>query len=425
MKTINIKMALTTLSASQWLTANRATICGAVGPSGPPGPPGAPGAPGISIGLLLYNLIGNPSTSPTPPVDNILSRTPGVYPPAITPNPAYVGNPYTGYFTEVVGVGGSGDTLIAQFTTGIGVPGITYIPPGYWNFTVSAYVFRQTGATGDNTPLPTQGRPSSIYVELWQLNSLGVPLQMISTNRPNAQNFDGLSGDEIPLSLGIPTTNLNITDRLRVKYYIIGPIPSDFVAQFWTEGDSISQIITTFSPQQGPTGPTGPIGPTGPMGPTGPPAVTTGVTGQVAFFNAATTLASASGATTANGGASFSMMLDLIRLASLGAPNPIPNFTDSPGGGGNVPVVGTLVIAGYRFYFGYIWNPPVGRNLVYTYPIPFRTGSAVIVSVGGNGSGTYFTVNTGQPNLNEFDYYITSSIDGSAARLTFFAFGDA
>jgi hypothetical protein len=171
----------------------------------------------------------------------------------------------------------------------------------------------------------------------------------------------------------------------------------------------------------GPTGPPGTNGTNGVTGPTGPGSVISGTANQVAFFNSSTTLGSATGATTPDAGASFDMMLRTIMLGSLSAPNPIPNFaaTDSA-------KIGTLVIAGYRFYFGYIWNVPVNSRQVYTYPTPFATGGAVIVSIGGQANNPpIFTINTGEPTASGFDYFITTNTLGIAARLTFFAFGDA
>lgn len=180
----------------------------------------------------------------------------------------------------------------------------------------------------------------------------------------------------------------------------------------------------------GSTGTTGPTGPTGTpgtngvngvTGPTGAGGLISGTTNQVAFFNSSTTLGSAAGATTADSGVSFSMLLNLIRLGSLSAPNPIPNFVDTAS-----PKIGTLVIAGYRFYFGYIWNIPLNTRQVYTYPTPFATGGAVIVSIGGQANtAPSFTINTGEPTASGFDYFVGSSSSGIAARLTFFAFGDA
>jgi len=269
------------LAASDYIIQRKLnnTLCGA---TGPPGPTGPTGPQGISTGAIYYNLIGNSSGPQSATTDYILSKVPGVNPPITNPNPAY-GGIYSGYFTEVVGPSSGGDTLIAQFTTAAGTTNPGIIPSGTWNFSIDVYNSVQSGATTNATPVPTVGVTSQIYVNIAILK-IDTSIIQIASNINRAVTFDGISDNIVNFSVTIPDgVVLSLTDRIRISFYIVGPIAAGNVAQFWTEGTSISQEITTFSPQQGPTGPTGATGATGPTGPTGPTGATgpTGLTGLV------------------------------------------------------------------------------------------------------------------------------------------------
>lgn len=284
------------LSASQWLSNTRLSGCdGPTGASGPTGPVGPAGPAGISTGAIYYFLVGAATANgPEPPVNGYkMSHVPGVYPPLTDPNPAY-GGAYHGYFTEVVGAGGSGDVLLAEFQTLPGVPNVSIIPQGTWNFLVNAYSFQQAAATTPATPKPTVSTPTNIYASVFLSTDTVNPIAT-NINRPISSSDDSpsLSDTPIPISVVMPATTITnpLTDFLIVRFYV-SAIPIGSVAQFWTEGDSISQVITTLSPQSGPSGPTGPTGPigltglTGPIGPQGIPGTkgdqgNTGATGPI------------------------------------------------------------------------------------------------------------------------------------------------
>lgn len=254
------------LSASSYLTNTR--LQGCPGPSGPTGPPGPQGPAGISTGAIYYFLIGNNiPTGPQPPINGYkLSQTQGVFPPITDPNPSY-GGAYRGYFTELVGDGTPGDKLLGEFQTLPGVPGSAVVPGGVWNFLVNAYSFVQAGATTPATPIPTVPTPSTIYANVYLSTDLVNPIGS-NSNRPST--VPGLTDDPVSISINIPSTTIvnPLTDYLIVQFYVPS-IPVGTVCQFWTEGDSISQVTTTLSPQAGPSGPTGPTGAQGVTGATG------------------------------------------------------------------------------------------------------------------------------------------------------------
>ena len=258
------------LSSSEYLKQTKLQGCpGASGATGPTGPQGPVGPAGISTGAIYYFLVGDATADgPEPPVGGYkMSQTPGVYPPLTDPNPAY-GGVYHGYFTEVVGSGSGSDQLLAEFQTLPGVPGVSLIPGGVWNFSVNAYSFQQAAATTTSTPIPTVPTPTTIYANIYLSTDLVNPIAS-NINRP--ATVPGLTDDPILISINVPPTTIvnPLTDYLIVQFYVPG-IPSGTVCQFWTEGDSISQVVTTLSPQSGPSGPTGPSGPSGPTGPAGP-----------------------------------------------------------------------------------------------------------------------------------------------------------
>lgn len=87
--------------------------------------------------------------------------------------------------------------------------------------------------------------------------------------------------------------NFNIAGNQYPKVMIEGP--SGFVADV----DSTGHLLVSGSGGGGATGPTGPTGATGTgvTGPTGPGTLTSGATGQVAYYTAATTLSGSTGAT--------------------------------------------------------------------------------------------------------------------------------
>lgn len=259
------------LSASEYTSRTRNIACsstGATGPQGPVGPQGPQGAAGLSTGAIYYfklsQAAGSTLSAPmTPSNIGAMSMIPG---PVSATNTYYNTSPqYQGYFTQVSGPS-SAPVLISEFRTLSGFPGVTNIPAGVWTFYVNAYSFtKQSPAT---TPPPLSAAVgSNIYVKLFSYNGSSETLIGTSGNT----SFTGLlDNTPIPLTLNVPSTSINSTDTLRVRFYMTPSVASGDAVEFWTEGDSVSYVVTTLAPAAGPTGPAGSTGSTGFTGPQGP-----------------------------------------------------------------------------------------------------------------------------------------------------------
>ena len=176
-----------------------------------------------------------------------------------------------GYTTN----GGTITTPANLATFNLPLTGKFTIPAGSWVFSNNIYSY--------TTITPTTTIPFNMYItiSLYTVSTstktlIGGDLKRFySINNP-------LATDDTPYinNVVIPqtyTVNNPSVDYLIVEFYVQEKytFSSGQLIEFWSEGDSISQVVTTFSPQSGPTGPTGPTGFTGPQGPTG----TTGPTG--------------------------------------------------------------------------------------------------------------------------------------------------
>lgn len=277
------------LSASQYTAQARSLSCGSTGAQGPTGPVGPVGPSGIATGRIYYFVIstaagltdlGNGPQDPTYDAYS-MSPQPGPTPAANAPgnpNTAY-GDAYNGFFTEVLGSPSTTDTYvqIGKFKTLPGDPGTSVINPGVWNFSTNMYSFIQAGATTDITTIPTSQRPTLAYAEVYILNG-GVQINgsapvggLIATSVDRPTYVTGLINDNIQIPVVIPsnvTISTPATAQIQVVFKMKG-LGDGKVQQFWTEGDSISQVVTTIAAQSGPTGPTGFTGSTGMTGPTG------------------------------------------------------------------------------------------------------------------------------------------------------------
>jgi hypothetical protein len=204
---------------------------------------------------------GSPGPTATQPVGSLLALPSTL---GFTPNPFYP--QYIGFFNEVTG--STGSTKIGEF---VGTPGTpSSIPGGVWTFDVSAYSF--TGGSFYGPSGPFQQIPAQIQAVVSLQNGSTATTLLTSAWTP-------LVSDP---TLSIPTTiKSNLT-----AYTVSDPINSYFniqfyakqnagntggVFQFWTNGDSISNVITTLPANAGVTGPQGFTGPQGPVGPQGAP----------------------------------------------------------------------------------------------------------------------------------------------------------
>ena len=122
------------------------------------------------------------------------------------------------------------DGYIAQFITDVGDPNKLQIPAGNWNF--EAY-FNSS----------SNGGSPRFYIELYKYD--GTTFTLIASNSATPEYITG--GTVIDLyftALAVPATTLLATDRLAVRFYVIH---SSKTITMHTEGNHLSQIITTFS----------------------------------------------------------------------------------------------------------------------------------------------------------------------------------
>ena len=250
------------LSASQYLSQSKLVVCpGPSGPRGPTGPAGPQGPPGYSTGLIYYFAIGNQyvaGTTTGPPGFTMSQNVPSA---PSAPNQNYP--QYYGYYSEVsIETSPTNDFLVAQFD-GNSPINTSAIPTGSWTFTFNAYSF----LTAD----PSVAVPVKMYVDVYK--NTHSPGNIIGDTHVRAIDISGLTDTPYSITFQIEEA-LNITpsDTIHVNFMCSFADPGTTV-QFWTEGDSISQVITTFAPQSGPAGPPGATGVTGETGPTGPPGL--------------------------------------------------------------------------------------------------------------------------------------------------------
>jgi hypothetical protein len=296
------------LSASQYTAQARTLTCGSTGSRGPTGAPGPAGTPGITTGLIYYFLIGSAGRNgpQSPGSTYLMSNTPGVKPgdSAGYKNTAYSSR-YDGFFTEIsannTGSDYDSNSIIGRFQTSVGaLAGVSVIPAGNWAFTLNVYSFGQTGPTAPSTAVPTVSVPRKMIANIFITNSdasvNGDDLSgmAFASNEDRPALINGLDQDNTTVNINVPS--VTIADPANAQIEVVFRMQKNTtgnVQQFWTEGDSVSQVVTTLSPQSGPTGsigptgtpgstgasgPTGSIGPVGPQGPQGPqgPAGTNG-----------------------------------------------------------------------------------------------------------------------------------------------------
>jgi microcystin-dependent protein len=285
-------------SYSLWLAAQQNPQCPKPGPTGPSGLPGSNGSTGatgpmgpagingLTTGLIYYFYTEQPGStySPQPNVNNYgptgfsMQTIPGVGPGLPPGNPNFTYNAFNGYlaFMNQAGYtanGGTGPARLATFN--LSLTGKFTIPAGSWIFSNNIYSY--------TTVTPTTTIPFNMYItiSLYTVSTSTKTLIGGDLKRTYSIN-NALTTDDTPYinNVVIPqtyTVNNPSVDYLIVEFYVQEnyTFSSGQLIEFWSEGDSISQVVTTFSPQSGPTGPTGPTGFTGPQGPTG----TTGPTG--------------------------------------------------------------------------------------------------------------------------------------------------
>ena len=275
-------MSIKLVTASDYLRQVQNPRC--PGPTGPQGPTGPAGPAGFVTGVPYYMRIDSqPAAGTVTGFD--LSQTPANFPASFNSNYTTAPNQFYGFYSQInPAYGGSGTypsapVLLAEFKTSSGaLAPYTVIPKGNWRFSFNAYSFLATD------PLGTGGDSYSVNTEVYavafidQVTGADIAIGSTINNTTTISNLKDVSFYEATFNNNAITIPTPATDRIVVQFYVakISGTASTII-QFWSEGDSIYQIMTSFPPASGTTGPTGaqgptgPIGPTGPAGPTGPP----------------------------------------------------------------------------------------------------------------------------------------------------------
>jgi len=261
------------LSAGEYTSQARVSVCGVTGAQGPIGPVGPSGQPGVAFGAIYYFNIDNiSSTGPSstgPSGVYKISRQLDSLPTGT--NPAY-GGIYPGCFTEVVGPVGAG-TTVAQFTSMPGDPGVSNIPQGVWNYNLYFYNLIQGPTTPSTTPPPASSYTGTMGVVTTSIVDVSTGGTGTTTILGTGTFKSLLYTDNTPINVQVPsigyTVNYPTSAYLQTKITLKDGIPSGTVAQFWTQGEYVSDMVTVFSPQQGATGYTGYTGAPGSTGYTG------------------------------------------------------------------------------------------------------------------------------------------------------------
>jgi microcystin-dependent protein len=196
-------------------------------------------------------------------------------PPVYSNNPNYT-TPYKGYYYYATAASTSLPlslaTKIASFT-GTCPTGTTVIPNGVWQCLVNIYSFQSPSGS---PPWADPSTPVQIEVYAKAYKNSDTLSNAIGTyNSSRSILVSGLVDNPYSIPIEVPNPiAISTSDTIYVDFYVskIYQVSGSYVnttIEFWTEGDSISQVTTTFAPQSGPQGNTGPQGITGPQGNTG------------------------------------------------------------------------------------------------------------------------------------------------------------
>ena len=309
-------MAFNFKSYSDYFRSSQNPVCriygptGATGagPTGPTGPIGPAGTNGISTGLIYYfhaeSLTGQPDRG-----DTGFAMNTSIRPGPVGGNPVYLPTVYNGYFSNIQPpVGTSSPVLLGEFQTSVGDPGVALIPSGTWTFLMNIYTGVDYTGVGNTGITGTNNTSINVYGEIWKTTQ-GISSK-IGNNEARPVIVNSATDDQL-YTMGIninppgETLFLPATDNMFVRIYAV-PSTSTFVAnqriEFWTDGDSVSQVTTTLPARSGNSGPTGPMGPTGLIGLPGTPGTngSQGIQGPTGFTGP-TGVTGASGVTGATG----------------------------------------------------------------------------------------------------------------------------
>lgn len=267
-------------SSSSYLAFLQNPRCpGATGNTGPRGPSGVTGATGprgidgLTTGLIYYFRTEEAGQPNNQPVQG------NVGPTGFSMNTAQLSGA-TPIYSSILGPTGSTNSVIADFRLPFNTS--TPMPAGNWVFTQNLYSFN-TSTTG------TIATKISPYINQISSGGTATALGGSSSIYFNVDATANQNADENGYIATVPVKNTTFSagDSLQVVFKVNSGLVSNQEIQFWTEGDSISQVVTTFSPQSGPTGAPGAPGTNGingATGPTGPAGVINGTPYQLAFY---------------------------------------------------------------------------------------------------------------------------------------------
>lgn len=223
-----------------------ASNTGATGPAGPVGPQGQVG---YSAGQVLYlNMSQNDPASPYN-VANLISSD----------NSSQTVN--TSLTDQII--------LLSQFITPAGFPNTSVIPPGVFNFVMTALV------TGTPTGL---GNPSiSLFAKIFVRSPSGAERLVLTTENSTPLPFEVTAQARFTCVVVNPI-HINLTDRIAYKVYSYmnnGDDNTEINVYYENTNQSIvySHIHTPFSQTGLLSGAQGAQGPAGPQGAQGPASI--------------------------------------------------------------------------------------------------------------------------------------------------------
>ena len=123
------------------------------------------------------------------------------------------------------------DGYIASFITDAGDPSLLEIPGGNWNF--ETYF---SASSSGGTP--------TFYVELYKVSSGGTATLIASSSSSPELIAFGTNLNPYFSTLAVPTTTLDLTDRLAIRYYVTH---SGRTITLHTENNHLCQVVTTFT----------------------------------------------------------------------------------------------------------------------------------------------------------------------------------
>jgi hypothetical protein len=248
--------------------AGRATNTGATGPQGETGPTGVTGPDGSATNtgatgpMGITGMQGIQGYSPGQVLYLLNSSSTADVKPS-NANPSSVNS----FLTDKT-------VHLSSFTTPTTFPNTTVVPPGIFNFVLSAQLTGPPTAGGN--PIAT------VYAQIATLSTASVETVILTSEQSSPVPYNNSA--EITFNcLNSKPISINITDRLVIKLYanlFNGDDNTELIINYENSSKTYSHVHTPFSilGATGITGPQGPNGVQGIQGPTGTEGAT-GITG--------------------------------------------------------------------------------------------------------------------------------------------------